>query len=140
MNYALSPKRLRALFRKNGSLRFEPGKKLRTLCRDVPHNLGVYLIRSGKTLLYIGKAGGIRQDGQRTKQGLYRRLNGKHGGLPTQKWFLQNMQRAGRKAIDIEWFVTYDGKKRTLPVAVESSLIQWFFLQKRTLPDWHRAC
>jgi len=112
------------------------------ICKSVPDLPGVYYIirlSNGRIeLVYIGKSGPIRQNGQFKDKGLNGCLNNKQDGHSGQDFFESRILKENIDALDIYWFVTFDTKHKDLPGFVEGLLIQRFFEIHGRLPLWNK--
>jgi len=130
------------IYTDNGHFFFERGQKLSEVC-NAPNNPGVYYIlqlRKGKVqLVYIGTSGTINQKGEFSDQLLYGRINNKQNGVKRQRFFEDIMLQNEIDALDIYWFVTFDGDKRHLPAYVEAVLLQKHFDMYGCLPEWNKS-
>ena len=129
-------------YKNNGHFFFKKGDNLKQISKSVPDLPGVYYIirlSNGRIeLVYIGKSGPIRLNGQFKDQGLYGCLNNKQEGLYRQDFFESQILKENIDALDIYWFVTFDTKHKDLPGYVEGLLIQRFFEIHGRLPLWNK--
>ncbi len=130
-------------YQNNGHFFFKQGDNLREKSKDVPNLPGVYyIIRLAKgkpELVYIGRAGSIEQDGKFKNQGLHNRLNNKQEGLKRQDFFTKKCIAENIDALDIYWFVTFDHVNKDLPGYIEGLLLQIYFEQFGSLPEWNKS-
>lgn len=133
MNDILGP-----LSPRTGHCKFpDNGKKLREITKDIPNAHGVYIICDSKgEIVYIGKAGEIKQDGTLTKQGLHDRLNNQHNGKPREDDFISKMEESNIDSIIINW---YELDPKEAPSLVEARLLQKYLDEYRRLPIWNKA-
>ncbi|MDZ4070817.1 MAG: hypothetical protein U1C70_03235 [Sediminibacterium sp.] len=129
-------------YENSGHFFFKKGDILSIASKEIPNLPGVYyIIKIAKErieLVYIGKSGTMRQDGNFGDQMLKRRINNKYDGVKRQQYFDQKLQEEKIEALDIYWFVTYDEKHMDLPGYVEGLLLQRFFEVHGTLPPWNK--
>ena len=121
-------------YKNKGHFFFQKGDSLREQSREVPEFPGVYYIlrlANGKIdLVYIGKSGGVLQNGTFNSQ-----------WFKDNKWlqhFEQEAEKENIDALDIYWFVTYDKKHQDLPGFVEGLIIQRYFDIYGCLPPWNK--
>lgn len=94
----------------------------------VPRKPGVYLIwgerRAEKRLMYIGKSGTLKNDGQLKGQTLLTRLTrGKQQGMQRAQFLEMSMKQSDLESLSIQWFVTFEGLRKTIPGAAEAELL-----------------
>lgn len=113
------------------------GKTLREITTDIPNAHGVYIICDSKgEIVYIGKAGEIKQDGTLTKQGLHDRLNNQNNRKPREADFLSKMEESNIDSIIINW---YELNSKEAPSLVEARLLQKYLDKYKRLPIWNKA-
>lgn len=133
-----------------GEFRFISGDKLCKLINvkqvgesHDSERFGVYLIYgitgSTQTLLYIGKAGTVHEDGTMSGQGLHGRLANKQEGMPRQMFFEKLLSgkepRVGSiEGLQIKWFETYLDNAGTPPFQAEAELLAAYLAEFRKLP------
>lgn len=134
---------LRERFPQNGSFTLIRGEKLSTASRGTPDEAGVYLIYSLKAgereLIYIGKAGTLRQDGTMKDQRLRGRINAAHGNISRARFFAEQITHLGLEALEFHWFVTYGDAVKIPPAKAEADLIQTYFDEYKRLPLWNES-
>jgi hypothetical protein len=130
------------IYKNNGHFFFTEGGDLTRLSHEVPDLPGVfYVARLAKgriDLVYIGKSGTVSRKRGVETQTLRDGINGKHDGVPLQKFFDRKMVEETIDGLDIYWFVTMDGRNRHLPGYVEALLIQEHFDRYGELPLWNK--
>lgn len=133
MNDILGP-----LSRNTGQCKFpDNGKTLREITKHIPNTHGVYIICDSKgEIVYIGKAGEIKQDGTFTKQGLHDRLNNENDGKRREDDFISKMQENKLDSIIINWYEL--DSKIEAPTLVEARLLQKYLKENRCLPIWNK--
>ena len=116
--------------------------KKAVLNNNVPNEFGIYIIskvsESMKTIIYIGKAGSISNDGSPKKQGIKKRLVNLHGGVNRTEYFLKYMD-INQTSLLFEWYVTFNQSVKALPAFVEAELIQKFFDSHGKLPELNKS-
>ncbi len=130
----------KAKFR-NDSFLFKANDNLKKCIRTskVPTDFGVYIIygiiSDSKTVIYIGKSGSMRQDGEFLKQSLAKRLSNKQDNKPREQYFNEVIQIHTFDHILIHWFVTFEKTGHTiLPTKAEADLVQAYYDDNRCLP------
>ncbi|MFA0813336.1 hypothetical protein [Microbulbifer epialgicus] len=108
---------------------------------NVSNEFGVYLIFAHdllpSNLLYIGKAGEINQKGNRSKQGIAKRLCNKQEKIPRVTFFKQKMNEL-ECALVFAWAITMpSNKERYLPGLIEAEMMQLYFVENGCLPQWN---
>ena len=135
---------------KADEFRFIPGDKLCKLINvkqggeiHDSDRFGVYLIYGvyggSQTLLYIGKAGTVHEDGTMSEQGLHGRLANKQEGMPRQRFFKKLLSgkdpRVGPiDGLRIKWLETYRDNAGTPPFQAEAELLAAYLAEFRKLP------
>ncbi len=130
------------------------GEKLSQVCNAPDCSKGtyisgvyiVYALSKGKIdLVNIGSSGEKGEDGNIKNRiagcgGLKDRIiNGKDSDkVPRRKSWLALMNSEGIEALDIYWYVTYDGVNNDFPEDVERVLLQQYINIYGTLPRWNR--
>src|SRR5450755_769192 len=92
-------------------------------CSDIP------------TIIYIGKAGTLMRDGSFKEQKLRRRLTNLQGRIRRTVFFRDYIFKRNLAGLMFEWFVTFDGNVRDLPLLAEAKLLQEFFNEHGCLPE-----
>jgi hypothetical protein len=131
-----------------------PTDRLSQVCNAPDSNKGmcisgiyiVYALAKGKIdLVYIGRSGEKGQDAEIKNRkagcgGLKDRIiNGKDSDkVPRRKSWIALMKSEGIAALDIYWYVTYDGINMDFPEDVERVLLQRYIKLYGTLPKWNR--
>lgn len=78
----------------HGSFTFSINESLRDKIKDIPDGYGVYRIYSNSKngeLLYIGKAGTVKNNGTYSKQNLRKRLANKQDGKSREDFFREKL-------------------------------------------------
>lgn len=128
------------LFPLNGQFSISSGNELRSNIAEhkVPNEPGCYLIYFNAVdtsqLIYIGKAGTIKNDGSFKDQGLAKRLCAKQDGKQRSQFFQELIEQYQVQSLYFQWFVTFDGEVRTLPAKAEADLIQAYYDEFGYLP------
>ena len=132
---------LATCFNHNGSLTFDPKKKLKKIINEskVPASPGIYFISYQQTILYIGKAGTVNQNGDFKTQKLKQRLSAKQDHMSRELYFRKGMLEKKIPSIDIYWFVTIDDDQKFLPAYIELKAIQMFYEKFNCLPEWNKC-
>jgi hypothetical protein len=120
----------------NSSFSLNINEKLSKKVKEIklPNSFGIYIVyknqKSYENIIYIGKAGEIKNDGTLKNQGLLKRLtnvrNNKTANNYFKELFCDNIDE-----IIIEYFETADG---IIPSFVEASLVQEYFSKFLRLP------
>lgn len=104
----------------------------------------IYALRRGKMeLIYIGRSGELKQDGQLfiRKAGLGglkdRLVNGKQFGMPRRNSWKVQMLADQIEALDIYWYVTHCDDFVDCPKVIENKLLQKFYDVYGRLPKWN---
>ncbi len=109
----------------------------------MPNLKGIYYIlrlaKGNIDLVYIGKSGAIQQEGTFKGQSLRDRINNKCNGQRREDFFEVKCREENIDALDIYWFVTFEGRNRDLPAYVEALLVQNFFELHGHLPQWNKC-
>ncbi len=106
----------------------------------------VYALSKGKIdLVYIGRSGEKGEDGniKNLKAGYGglkdRIINGKDSDkVPRRKLWIELMELEGIEALDIYWYVTYNGVNNDFPEDIERILLQKYINIYGSLPRWNR--
>lgn len=126
-----------------GTFDLRRGDLLRVASKGVPDAPGVYAVYAVKDdqreVVYIGKAGTLRPDGEWKKQGLHGRLNAIQDDVPRQEFFQDKISKEELDALSFRWLVTYGKGSQILPAKAEADLLQKYFELHRKLPRWNRA-
>lgn len=133
-----------AKYKTYGHFFFKKDDTLKYVSKEVPEKPGVYYIirlAEGRIdLVYIGKSGTIKQNGEFKEQLLKGRINNKWDKETTrQEFFDRKIVDENIDALDIYWFVTMDNKHNDLPGYVEGLLMQRYFEIHGTLPPWNKC-
>jgi hypothetical protein len=129
-------------YKNKGHFFFTKGGNLSELSREVPDLPGVYYIlrlsRGKINLVYIGKSGTIKQNGELGSQMLRGRIHNKQNGVKREDFFNIKMDDENIDGLDIYWFVTMDKTNNDLPAYVEGLLMQYYFEGHGELPLWNK--
>lgn len=133
---------------------FSPGDQLRSLINVkqrgealASERFGVYLIYGvhggTESLLYIGKAGTVHQDGTMGVQGLEGRLANKQEGTSRQRFFIKLLSgedpRVGPiDGLRIKWLETYRDNAGTPPFQAEAELLAAYLTDFKKLPPLNK--
>jgi hypothetical protein len=135
---------------KNGHFFLNANDDLMRVCNAPTDKSGVYIVYAlakGKIeLIYIGRSGKKGTDGNIQTRiagcgGIKDRIvNGKHfNRMARRKSWPQQIKLEGIEALDIYWYITYDGKNKDFPEDVERTLIQNHISMLERLPRWNRV-
>ena len=120
-----------------GNINEKLSKKVKEI--KLPNSFGIYIIyknqKSYENIIYIGKAGEIKNDGTFKKQGLLKRLKNVRNNKTANNYFKELFCNDINEII-IEYFETSD---RIIPSFVEASLIQEYFLNFKKLPMLNKS-
>ena len=92
---------------------------------------GVYIVRAGKRVLYVGKAGTIQSDGKYKNQGVPGRLKNTKGTTSAQAWIDGLYAANGPLVIE---YVLLESKPMA-PALAEAMLLQAFLNEHGRLPS-----
>jgi len=107
---------------------------------------GVYCMKVGDEIVYIGKGGSVYQDGSWGGQGLQRRLINRRGkdadgnSMSTKVWINNWLSDMGKTELTVCWAVTFEDDPngiKDIPAYVEAKLLQKFFDVNNKLPRWN---
>ena len=137
-------------YRDKGHFFLKQGGNLSEVCNAPTNKSGVYLVfaLSNGTieLVYIGMSGQEQADGTvkvRTAGlgGIKDRIVNGHqfGKIPRHKSWPHQMQRENIEALDVYWYVTWDGTINDVPRDVEWALLKKHFQIYRRLPRWNNG-
>lgn len=144
MSFEMTRTEFRARYR-NGSLHWDGRAPLSQalFAAKVPDEPGVYvleLVEGDKaTPVYVGRAGTIEQDGTFKNQKLLGRLQAKQDGMTREAYFRIQLQGPPVRDLGIEWFVTWNAARKTLPALAEAELMQAYFSESGVLPRWNKS-
>lgn len=130
-------------FAVRGTFRMRLGESISQIMKqhNVPQLPGVYVyygMRSEEpTLLYIGRAGTVCQDGRIKEQGLLGRLKNTHNNMPRQKVYESLLQEWDELLFC--WWVTFDETIKILPAKAEADLLQFYFDAHQRLPPYNKS-
>jgi hypothetical protein len=132
--------RFRCQFPIHGQFVLSPDESINSIVirESVSIDHGVYII-SGcreveRSIIYIGKAGTILQNGKIKKQGLRKRLTMKQGGLYRRQFFWDVMSEQNLDCLRVEWFGTYSNGGGTPPFLAEAELLAAYLAEHGRLP------
>jgi hypothetical protein len=115
-------------------LNFDEKLSQKTKEIKLPNSFGIYIIyqnqKSYENIIYIGKAGEVKNNGTFKNQGLLKRLTNVRNNKTANNYFKELFCDDIDKII-IEYFETSDG---IIPSFVEASLIQEYFSVFSKLP------
>lgn len=120
----------------NSSFTLNINEKLSKKVKEIklPNSFGIYIVyknqKSYENIIYIGKAGEIKNDGSFKNQGLLKRLTNVRNNKTANNYFKELFCDDIDKII-IEYFETSDG---IIPSFVEASLVQEYFSKFSKLP------
>ena len=120
----------------NSSFSLNINEKLSKKVKEIklPNSFGIYIIyknqKSYENIIYIGKAGEIKNNGTSKNQGLLKRLTNVRNNKTANNYFKELFCDDIDKII-IEYFETSDG---IIPSFVEASLVQEYFSKFLRLP------
>ncbi len=135
---------LKHRFPYNGTFIFKKGDNLSMVIKqgDVPNEPGVYLIFGSNNtehkLIYIGRAGTLKNNGDFKTQKLKKRLKAKQSKRSRQKYFTEIIETDLYTNLEIFWFVTFYGENKTLPSLMEAELFQQYFNSYLKLPKLNK--
>lgn len=144
MSFEATRAELRARYR-SGSLRWDGQAPLSQALNlaGVPDEPGVYVLElmegDKAKLVYVGRAGTIEQAGGFKNQRLRGRLQAKQDGMTREAFFRLQLHGPPSRSLLIEWFVTWDASRRTLPALAEAELMQAFVGEFGVLPRWNKS-
>lgn len=130
---------------KHGTVDWDPATSLQTTLADgeVRDEPGVYVLSALRdddaTVVYVGRAGTLRNDGTFKDQKLLGRLHAKQDGMSREVFFKQKLGEGGFTALRIEWFQTWDERAHRVPALEEAELIQAYFNDRGCLPPWNAS-
>lgn len=123
-----------------GSCCFRLGDNLRDITINIPSGYGVYIFHKNALdgdILYIGKAGTVRQNGIFQTQQLRERINNRQEKQLRQT-FLNSMLQSDYTIhqIIIEWYIV--NTRKFLPAFIEAQLLQNYYSLHQSLPLWNK--
>lgn len=131
-------------YKNKGNFKFKPTDNLASVCNAPKDCSGLYVIyalEKGKVnLIYIGISGRKGEDGKiaHRKDGLRGRfLTGKTNGVLRKTYWPQQMLKENIEALDIYWYVTYDGSVKDFPRDLEIELLKQYQSIYGCLPRWN---
>jgi hypothetical protein len=138
-------------YKTKGSFRYSPNDELESKCNAPIDQNGVYMVfnktKKSKNLLYIGSSGQKNKDGSiKTRQsglgGMKDRIvNGYHpkfGKIKRKHSWPNHMRKENIVAIEVNWWVTYEGINKDFPTDVEARLRDEYLIEFGKLPEWHK--
>jgi excinuclease UvrABC nuclease subunit len=135
---------LKQRFLDNGSFKYRKGDTLSKVIEEnkVPDKPGVYLIFGStnfeQKLLYIGRAGTIKNNGTFSNQKLEKRLKAKQSNKRRQEFFKEVIEKYQFNSLEIYWFVTHYRENKILPSLIEAELIQEYYNSYLRLPPLNK--
>lgn len=135
----------RRRFPVRGDFTLDPGELISkaVTSHNVPNQFGVYVISSntcsGRTVIYIGKAGTVTADGSWKEQGIRKRLTKKQGDQRRNDFFKRIMEEGQFYGLQFEWFVTFDDESKITPALAEAELLQAYFSEYGRLPKHNKS-
>ncbi len=129
-------------YKYRGEFIFRSGDKLSKLCKDVPNEVGVYIISVLKEdleeVVYLDASGRMYKNGAFGKQKLHKRLqNMQNSKTRRQDYYDQELAYCDYDGIRVRWYLTFVDEHRDLPMYVEALLLQTYFIQYEKLPKWN---
>jgi hypothetical protein len=131
-------------YKNKGSFQFKPTDNLTSVCNAPKDYSGLYVIYALENekvnLIYIGISGLKGKDGKisHRKDGLRGRfLTGKTNGILRKTYWPQIMLKENIDALDIHWYVTYDGNVKDFPRDLEVELLKQYQSIYGCLPRWN---
>jgi hypothetical protein len=131
-------------YKNKGNFLFKPSDNLASVCNAPKDYSGLYVIyalEKGRiNLIYIGISGRKGEDGKiiHRKDGLRGRfLTGKTNGILRKTYWPQIMLKENIDALDIHWYVTYDGNVKDFPRDLEVELLKQYQSIYGCLPRWN---
>ena len=129
-------------YQTKGSFTFFKGERLSSKCGNIPNEPGVYLIHAVKNmkkeLVYIGASAKMNQNGTFKIQKLRKRIqNMQNSSMRRQTYFENKIRDMNLVSIEVNWYVTYDGNHKDLPLNIEGSLLQSHYDEFGVLPLWN---
>lgn len=121
-------------------LRGEPIRRVVTR-HQVPNKPAAYVVSAvtdHAEIVYMGKAGTLASGRKWKDQMLPGRLCNRQGKVSRQVFWLSIIAETGATQLTFEWFVTVTDKT-TLPILVESQLLQAFLDEHDRLPRYNRC-
>lgn len=133
----------RRRFPEQGVFILPRGGLIRSVVCDnrVPERAGAYVISAiaaTAAVIYIGKAGTVRQDGTWKTQTLAGRLCNRQKKLSRQEFFQKMIAETGARELRFEWFVTIN-ERTILPILAEGELLQAFYDDHQRLPRYNEC-
>lgn len=127
-------------FIKQGYFTFKIGDSLSQKTKEIPTGYGVYRIYANSIkgeLLYIGKGGTVKTNGDIDGRPLKKRLNNKQENMSRKNFFIKKMNEDKQlKALYIEWYII--DEKLYLPGYCEAVFIQDYYSKHSKLPKWNK--
>ena len=133
-------------YKQNGHFFFKPSDVLSSVCNAPDNCSGIYCIyalaKGRVTLIYIGISGRRGSDGniKHRKGGIRGRfLTGKQFGDRRCKTWPAKMKEENIEALDIYWWITYDGKVKHFPRDIEEKILRKHHAIFGNLPAWNKV-
>jgi hypothetical protein len=127
----------------HGTMDWDPITPLRAALTkaEVPHEAGVYVLRALKgqdaTVVYVGRAGTLQNDGTFMEQKMWGRLQAKQEKVSRQAFFRRKLAVQGYRKLRIDWFQTWGEGTHRVPALGEAELIQAYLDDHGRLPPWN---
>lgn len=108
---------------------------------QIPHKQGIYLVYKDSikeaNLLYVGKSGLVKENGDFTKQSIFGRLRrNTSDGISRIVYFQKEVLKDSGERLVIQWFVT--NGTDTLPGTLEAQLLQAYYDRYGNLPPLNK--
>lgn len=126
----------------HGAFTLNENDSLKEKTKDIPNGYGAYIIRANTAdgeILYIGKSGTIKNNGDLKKQDLKKRLNNVQDNKPRADYFKENLkENEGLNELYFDWYII-DPETKILPAFLEAVLIQEYYSKHQALPAWNNG-
>lgn len=128
---------------KKDTFSFKINGSLKEVCNAPKDESGVYIVYASKNNdnpIYIGSSGKMQKDGKIKHRagGLHDRIcNGDQFGERRNLSWPKKMKEQQIEQLEIYWYITFNDKVTDIPAYVEAVLIQEYFNNFRSLPDWN---
>lgn len=119
---------------KTGKINFKKTDSLKQVLKNMPNGYGVYIIYNpDNEIIYIGKAGTIKNDGSITKQDIKRRLQSPRGKYSKGEQYFKNILEIYNYEFIIFEYKIYEYPD-TIPTEKESELLRQYLNKHHKLP------